>query len=81
MKLILSVISVSAILLIPAEAFADSGDMSLTRSEVQGQLTQAYLHDTRAVDEPNTYPNPSRDRRYVAKTRQKASGMSPTNSY
>jgi hypothetical protein len=75
MKLLLPLVVASAALAVQSLAYADPMAPSLTRSEVQAQLTQAYLHDTRAVDEPNNYPNPNDDRHFVARTRQKSSGM------
>ncbi len=72
MKTLASVAVLVAACAVQSIAMADTGDMSLTRADVTAQLTQAYLHDTRAVDEVNTYPNPTMDRHYIAQTRQKA---------
>jgi hypothetical protein len=81
MKLLLPIAVASAVFAVQGLAYADSMAPALTRAEVQAQLTQAYLHDTRAVDEPNTYPNPNDDRHFVARNRQKASGMSTVASH
>ncbi|RKP47683.1 DUF4148 domain-containing protein [Pararobbsia silviterrae] len=74
MKLTISVLALAGLCSVSVAAFADSNAPTLTRSEVNEQLKQAFLHDTRAVDEANSYPDPDIDRRYVAKLRQKAFG-------
>lgn len=51
---------------------ASAQAQALTSQEVAAQLHQAYLNNTRAQDEGQTYPNPPIDNWAIVKLRQES---------